>query len=435
MYLIRGNMKVCIVGGGNAAHALAALLPYRGFSDCTWWCPYEDQARRVRDGLVEQGGKMKAAFAEHNVPSGLIQGSPTLVSKHAGDVVPNADLLILPLPSFAYPNVLEEMKPYLRKGQIVCVTPGQGGFDWFARDILGQDLCGDITLLGLMPLPFNCRITEYGKAVSVQAFKKKYSIGVSPIEDLDKCIQLVKDVLGASEVEPAGSGSFLECTMFPINAVIHPARLSTLLKDWRPGQTLKSNPLFYEEFTNEAAHVMNDINAELIAVGDAPTRQGVDAKIPHIFDWLAGYVYDEPPDSDLQRFFSTNDAYKGFRCPLVPSTEGGEEDGGGYVPDFTNRYFTEDINLGLCGYKGLSDIAGVETPVITGIIRWAQRHMGREFVVDDDADPDAADSDQASDHEGTGGRLSGRDVGITNAPQRFGIRTIDDLRKLYPRKR
>jgi len=394
--------KVCIIGGGNAAHALAALLPYKGF-ETVMYCPFQNQAEVIKSGIDEQDGYMIANFASHNDPSGEIKGKPLVVSKEAADVIPDSDFLILPLPSFVYPSILNGIKDYLKEGQILCVTPGQGGFDWFAKDILGTDLLNKIVIMGLMPMPFNCRTETFGKLVSVQEMKKKYSIGVAPKSALPKCIDLVGEMFGSAE--PAGNGSFLEVTMYPINAVIHPARLITLLANWKEGDKLELNPLFYEDMTTEAAEMMNEVNKELCIIADGLTENGIAVKIPHIFDWLAVYVYNEPKESNLQRFFSTNNAYKDFRCPLVSAAPAK-----GFIPDFNNRYFTEDINLGLCGYKGLADLANVKTPIIDSIIEWAQSHMGREFVI--------------------GGKLRGKDIGITNAPQRFGINTLNDLKSL-----
>jgi len=404
------SKRVCIVGGGNAAHALAALLPSRGY-ETTMYCPYGDEAQRINAGLEEQDGYMLANFASHNTPSGEVRGKPLIVSKDAADVIPDAEVIVMPLPSFAYPSALQGLKPYLKEGQVLCVTPGQGGFDWFASEILGKELLDMVVLCGVMPMPFNCRIEAFGKRVHVQELKKKYSVGAIPHKALPQCLDLVDGMFGAApgSAKAAGNGSFLEVTMFPINAIIHPARLVTLLSDWKEGDALDSNPLFYEDMTDEAADTMDKINTDLIAVGKALTAKGVPADVPHIFDWLAVHVYNEAPSSNLQTFFATNDAYKGFRCPLVPGKDSNGKEG--YVPDFTNRYFTEDINLGLCGYKGLADIAGVETPTIDRIVVWAQGHMGKEFVVDS--------------------KLTGQDVGITNAPQRFGIETIDDLKELY----
>ena len=113
--------SVCIIGGGNAAHALAALLPFQGYEKTTMYCPYKDEAKRINDGLAEQDGFMVADFASHNTPSGIIRGKPMLVSKDPQEVIPDADVLIMPLPSFVYPSTLQDIKPYLHDGQILCV--------------------------------------------------------------------------------------------------------------------------------------------------------------------------------------------------------------------------------------------------------------------------------------------------------------------------
>ena len=100
--------------------------------------------------------------------------------------------------------------------------------------------------------------------------------------------------------------------------------------------------------------------------------------------------------------FALNDAYIGFRCPFKRA-----KDGEGWVPDFENRYFTEDIPFGLCIYKGIADIVNVSTPMMDIVLTWAQTYMGKEYIVN--------------------GKLAGRDVGETTAPQRFGMTTVADL--------
>ena len=53
---------------------------------------------------------------------------------------------------------------------------------------------------------------------------------------------------------------------------------------------------------------------------------------------------------------------------MIPSSSTKDGRKAGFVPNFSNRYFTEDIPFGLCVYKGLADIAGIETPAIDKII-------------------------------------------------------------------
>ena len=389
---ISDNPTVCVIGGGNAAHTLAALLPYRGITTRVL-APYGDEAARMQAG-VKQQGYMEAEFASHNHVAGLVTGVPEIISADAAEVIPGCDVLLLPLPSFAYQNVLETIKPHLKPGMAIGVTPGQGGFDWVAREVLGN-LVDELILFAIIPMPFNCRISDYGKRVEVQEFKHNYRVGVLPTSATDSIIALNEKLFGHTE----GCGHFLSATLYPVNAILHPSRLYTLCQDWQPGQALPENPLFYETMTEQAAAMMNALNAELSTIADALSDSISGIQVPHIYDFLARYVYEDD-SPDLATFFRTNPAYKGFRCPF-------KEVEGGWQPDFENRYFTEDIPLGLCVYKGVADIVGVATPTMDKVITWAQKYMGKEYVVD--------------------GKLTGKDLPETNAPQRFGITELAQL--------
>ncbi|MDT8420058.1 MAG: NAD/NADP octopine/nopaline dehydrogenase family protein [Desulfuromonadales bacterium] len=389
-------IKVCIVGGGNAAQAMAALFPHQGIP-CNMFVPYGDEAERIQRAIDDQGF-IVAEFASHNEPSGEVRGKPDKISQNAADVVPDCNVLILPLPSFAYRDVISQIKPYLQKGTYIGATPGQGGFDWLAKEVLG-DVAEDIVLFSILPMPFNCRIIEFGKRVYVQEFKRRYKIGATPAEHCDGAVTINNQLFGYSE----SCGNSLSCSLYPINAVIHPARLYALCKDWQPGTFLAENPLFYEDINDESAELMDAVSKEVIDIAQALTDAGIEGvSVPHIQDFLVHYVYRDPSPT-LKDFFATNRAYKGFRCPFL-------ENKNGWIPDFANRYFTEDIPLGLCLYKGVAEIVGVETPVICKILNWAQAHMGKEYLVD--------------------GHLTGRDVNETACPQRFGITTVEQLKTL-----
>ena len=386
-------LKVCIVGGGNAAQAMAALFPARGIS-CNMFVPYGDEALRIQEGIDEQG-YIAADFASHNEPAGEIKGRPDKISSNAADVVPECNVLILPLPSFAYQDVLTKIKPHIKKGTYIGATPGQGGFDWVAKEVLG-DVINDVVLFSIMPMPFNCRITDFGKRVSVQEFKRRYKVGATPSNSCQETVSITNQLFGYSE----SCGHSLNCSLYPINAVIHPARLYSLCKDWQEGDVLGENPLFYEDMNDESVELMDAVNRELIEIGRAINSKSVEnVNVPHIKDFLAGYVYrDNSPT--LKTFFMTNQAYKGFRCPFIKKDNG-------WVPDFKNRYFTEDIPLGLCLYKGVAELVGVDTPMIDQILGWAQNHMKKEYMV--------------------GKSLVGKDLHETACPQRFGIRTVEQL--------
>jgi hypothetical protein len=68
---------------------------------------------------------------------------------------------------------------------------------------------------------------------------------------------------------------------------------------------------------------------------------------------------------------------------------------------------TEDISFGLAVVKGIADIVGVPTPSIDKVLYWAQGILTKEYVVD--------------------GKLVGKDVGETRAPQRYGLNSLKDI--------
>lgn len=80
---------------------------------------------------------------------------------------------------------------------------------------------------------------------------------------------------------------------------------------------------------------------------------------------------------------------------------------GGFVPDFANRYFTEDIPEGVAMYKCIADLAGVSTPVMDEIVCFFQKFMEKEYIKD--------------------GKLAGANVPETKSPQAFGITTLEQL--------
>jgi len=108
--------------------------------------------------------------------------------------------------------------------------------------------------------------------------------------------------------------------------------------------------------------------------------------------------------SSLKRCMNTNKAYDGLTHPC-------KEDGyGKFMPDLKYRYIQEDVPTGLCFAKGLAEILNIPTPTIDKVIMWAQGCIGLEIMVD--------------------GKMKGKDVGQTRAPQGVGISTVEDFIRL-----
>ena len=55
----------------------------------------------------------------------------------------------------------------------------------------------------------------------------------------------------------------------------------------------------------------------------------------------------------------------------------------GFIPDFSSRFYTEDIPNGVCIIKALSQFVGVETPTIDYVLDWYFRMTGKEYFQKD----------------------------------------------------
>ena len=200
-------------------------------------------------------------------------------------------------------------------------------------------------------------------------------------------------------------GGFIGVGLSNMTQVIHPCVMYDNFKDWDGKTPYETEPLFYQGMTDAAADNMQRVSDEIKKIREVLEKEspGLDLSVVHhVWDWTmrayARYITD---DSTLRSRFATNKAYVGLTCPMTPLPDGG------FVPDFQARYLTEDIPCNLVPVKGIALLAGVETPTIDLLIQWAQKAIEKEYVVD--------------------GKLAGKDMNETFAPQRFGLTSLQAI--------
>ncbi len=397
---LNSEIRVCICGGGNAAHVMAGLFAAEHNSTIkkvSIFSNFLDTAERMRQG-VEKGDGIRVYMSDGRT----VIGKPDIISSNAADVIPDSNLIIMPVPALAYESLLREIKPYITSGTVIGATPGMGGFDWVLKRIFGEKYA-DITAFSMVPMPWNCRIIKYGQEVEVTVQKEPLSFACN------RTSSEIRNKLQKTFIEILGSDvtildHLLAITLFPANSVIHPARLYGLFRDHKEGEVYKENPLFYEDMDDFSANCIEKVSDELQTICKCIEEKSevrilqdilpITESIPKVYP---GKIEDT---SNLKQIFRTNSGYKGFHTPMTKIE-------GGWIPDFSNRYFTEDIPYGLCIYKGIAEILGVETPMMDTVLTWAQKKMGKEYLIHN--------------------KLLGKDVIETYAPQIFNINTLAQL--------
>ena len=400
-------MKVVLCGGGNAVHVLSSYVSANADVDeCCVLSLFPGEAERFRNAIPEKGIKCQNDLGPD------VFGKPSQVSDDPAKVVPGADVVIFALPSFTHEMYLKELKPYLKRGVTLGAMPGEGGFDLCAIHNLGADFVRASNLFALETLPWACRILEYGKSVEVLGTKKEIDVVISPKEGdtIETTQTLLQSLIGRlPELKPACN--FLAVTLMNINSVWHPTISYGFFRNHDVNEAFDEPPLFYEgadEYTGEKLTKVSDEVLEVKRVLLEKYPKLDLSSTTHVRDWmLRSYGDDIGDKTSVYTMLKTNKGYRGLTHPMreVDTPEGKK-----YLPNFKYRYYTEDIPCGLVVTKGIAELAGVATPNMDEVIYWCQERIGKEYVVD--------------------GKLCGKDVDSSRAPQHYGFHDLDSFMKV-----
>nr|BAF94330.1 tauropine dehydrogenase [Cellana grata] len=395
------KLIVVVCGGGNAAHVMSGLSASRENVEVRVLDVFSDEAERWTKTLGDDSIVLTV-----NHPDGShdeVRGKPNFITNDASKAVPGANLIVFAVPAFAHESYFEAIKPYVKPNMIIVGMPGQPGFEFQCFSIL-KDIAPKCCVIVFEGLPWAARITEFGRAITVLSTKDFLNCvvikGESKIEgDPLKPIQYL---LGPHPVATK-LHNFLEPTL-STKSIMHPPIMYGAWKDW-DGNPLSEKPLFYQGLTEEAAELMSGMSDELLATAKAISLKKPEINLDgviHLFDWLSKIYANEASDkSNLLQLLRTNSAFNGLLHPMK------EVEPGKFMPDFTFRYLTEDVPFGVVVLKGISELAGVDTPITDKVLAWSQKMIGKEYIV--------------------GNSLCGKDVATSRAPQRYGYKSLDDF--------
>ncbi len=347
--------KICICGGGNLGHVTAGHLASREDLDIRLLTRHPD---RFHD---------KTLLIE--TPSGTDEEGPlNMVTDSPAEAVADADIVLLCLPGFAIAQELSKIAPYLQGrtsvGSIFCSS----GFFPMAEKLLPQGS----RLFGFQRVPYIARIQEYGRRAHLMGFRPECHIATLGIEDRDGFRSLVEDIFG---VHINLLDSHLEATLTNSNPLLHPSRMYALFHDHESYDCL---PMFYEDWDNLSSETYMACDTEFQKVRKALgiPQEAIPTALEH---------YESHDAESMTRKITSIPSLKGIPVPMLKAQDGK------FIPDYSNRYFTEDIPFGMLITKSYAIRLGIDTPAIDNIILWAQEKMGKEYL--------------------TGGKLDGKDIG------------------------
>lgn len=347
-----------------------------------------------------------------------IKGKLDKVSSDASEVAKDADIFLLGGPAQANPIYLKAIAPYVKDGAWVGALYAQGGFDWAASDAFGgveEIKKRNITLFGLLNIPWICKKIEYGKSARMIGPKKQLYVASSPVEKAPEVAALMEKFF---DIKTGTIANFMSLTLTPSNQIIHPARFYGIFSqegqlkwDGKSGYKNEDIPFLYDQVDDFSAFCLQVISDELQDIKKALEAKYSQLDLSAVKDLgeriIEHYGDDVVDKSSLKQIFCTNRGYTGCAVPVAPHpTEEGK-----VIPDVNSRLFIEDMPYGLCILINMADILGVKTPYCRKFLRYHQELMGVKYLTDDD-------------------ELNPELIPFTGAPARYGLTTADKLVEL-----
>ncbi|MBO4966219.1 MAG: NAD/NADP octopine/nopaline dehydrogenase family protein [Muribaculaceae bacterium] len=348
--------RVCVCGGGSQGHVAAGMIGCReGYA--------VDILTRRPDDWSHDFVTRDFRGKEYRAHLGVISSDPA-------DVIPQADIIYISLPGFAIREQMARIKPYLRPDTIIGSSFGGSGFFIHLFHTLGYN----VPSFCFQRVPAIGRPLHYGHIADLQGYKPDLKVATVNISDPERIVKMSEEWF---ETPTTHLSHWLEVTLSNSNPLLHPVSLSVLFADWEPGKIYRTVPEVYSDWTDEASRRWLACDDELQSIiRKLPMRAD---EVPTLLDY-----YGVDGVESLTAKVRSIEAFKNKPAPMKAV-------GDGYVLDSGHRMFEEDVRCGLVTIKSFAERVGVSTPMIDRIICWAQRVMGKEYIVD--------------------GRLTGRDLG------------------------
>ena len=333
--------KVAILGAGNGGLAATVDLTIRGFSVSLW-------SRRIETLLPIQtrgGIEYSGVFGE-----GLIE--PTLVTDDLGEVLIEAELVIIMLPTSAHFEIGQSLAPLITKEQTLFLAPGHTltilPAALHAGGVISPEFCEVGTL------PYICRRDENAR-VSISKCSDYLPFAAFPVNRVDKMFSLVQQVFPKIHA----MASPLMTVFTYMNAIHHPP--ATICNAGRIENTDGNFFHYFEGISPSVGRLIDYLDSERRKVAMALE---VETKtfVEHFHQM--GYTTDEARNTHL--------AYEAFHQSIPDRFIKAPK-------SLDHRFLDEDIPYGLVLLSELGRLAGIKTPSIDAMIHLAEVCTGKPY--------------------------------------------------------
>ena len=337
---IPSQSKAAVLGGGNAAWALAADLSLRGAEVRMLEFPgrrtrLAEIGRRGAIDIVRQGERKTAAIS--------------LVTQNPATALRDVDLIVVAVPAFAHRDFAELVVPHLRGDETILVfTASFGGLEFAAAaHRAGRTHRGAI--VEAENLPYTCR-TAGGSDVVIHVDVPTLTAAVYPARATADVAPMLTALIPGIRF----GRDLLEPLLGNMNGVIHPP---AILLNVPTMERARNEPWWIWEVgvTPAVARVIESLDQERLALG-AKLGIGLDPVADLL--WRSGY-------GPRGTIFETINGCAGLRSVRGPA-------------NMSHRWFVEDIPFALALWADLARCCGVPTPTMDSLCGLASALLDRD---------------------------------------------------------
>ncbi len=334
-------MRITVLGSGAGGCAVAADWALAGHTVSIFdFEAFPENIRAIREqaGIRAEGG---------------VEGfAPVRYAGHAiEEALEDTEVIIIVGPAFSTKPFAEIIKPHVRRGQTIIVSPGSSGGALELRKTLQSAMdCTALTIAETSTLPYACRITSPGSVKVFLKLKGGLYLSALPASQTEAALEVFKAVY--PDTTPARN--VFQTMLQNGNPIIHPA---VTLSNLGLIERTAGDFFFYEDgVTPAVGRLIEGLDRERIRIGEQ----------------LDVTVLPDPELGVLQGYMKSEDYETGYRT--APGFMGIKAQS-----QLNHRYLNEDVGYGLVFMTELAALLGVETPLMNAVIEMASCAMARNY--------------------------------------------------------
>lgn len=333
--------RVTVIGGGNIGTQFACVCAAKG-CDVTVFSSKPE----AFDGILE--------IVDENDKA--VTGKIVKATKNIAEALDGCQVVFVTHPASQLKKLADQMVPYIKNDVKICVLPGTGGAEFAFRECVKAGAF----LYGLQRVPTVSRLEKYGKRVRCEGLRNCLYLASIPIEKAEEFAAFISELFCIPcKILP----NYLSVTLTPSNPILHTTRLRTLFSDYAEGKVYAYNPLFYGEWSDASSELLLACDEELQKICRALSK----LDLTYVRSLRCHYESNTVPA--LTAKMRSIQSLHNLSSPM-------KQVEGGWIPDFTSRYFTADFPFGLAIIEELANLAGTDASNIRDTMDWYRGIVG-----------------------------------------------------------